>query len=201
MTSFWDSIHSLDQAYTLFMNGLGGSTFNSFMIFMSDVKVWFPLYALIIAMLIWKLGWKKGLISVVCLALCLLACDQTSNLLKYSVGRLRPCYSETMVSGGLSILEKRGGLFGFFSAHSANAFGLALCSTICLRNASGFNHKIWGWGIFIWAALVAISRVFVGKHYIGDIVVGMGFGLLWGYAIATIAVKLIFPVISTRRKA
>ena len=37
------------------------------------------------------------------------------------------------------------------------------------------------------ATLVAVSRVFVGKHYLGDIIVGAIVGVLAGLAFANLA--------------
>ena len=34
--------------------------------------------------------------------------------------------------------------------------------------------------MFTWAALVAISRIFVGKHYTGDVIVGTIVGIAAG---------------------
>jgi undecaprenyl-diphosphatase len=47
--------------------------------------------------------------------------------------------------------------------------------------------KIYAIWMFIWAPLVAISRVFVGKHYLGDVLVGALVGGLAGYAFARLA--------------
>jgi undecaprenyl-diphosphatase len=44
--------------------------------------------------------------------------------------------------------------------------------------------------MFTWAALVAISRIFVGKHYLGDVIVGTLVGLIIGYTLGVIASKL-----------
>ena len=184
MTHFWNILHSWDQTLTLFINSFHSPVSDHFMIFFSDKLVWFPLYAVTAFFLIRRLGWKKGLISVACAALCLLACDQTSNLLKYSVARLRPCYSDNMVLHGLHVLETRGSLFGFFSAHAANAFGFAACTTTCFRYDNSHSYKGYIKCIYIWAALVSISRMFVGKHYFGDILVGAIVGCLWGYFLA-----------------
>lgn len=111
---FWDLLHRWDQILTLFLNQIHNPATDQFMVFMSDRAAWFPMYAFVAFCLVWRLGWKKGLISIVCVALTLLACDQTANLLKYSVARLRPCYSSYMLFGGLHVLETRGSLFGFF---------------------------------------------------------------------------------------
>ena len=138
---FWDILHRWDQILTLFMNSFHIPATDQFMMFMSNRDVWFPLYAIIAFFLFKRLGWKKGGISILCMVLTLVLCDQTSNLLKYSVARLRPCYSSQMLFGGLHVLENRGSFFGFFSAHAANAFGLAMCSTVLFRYDKNHTYK------------------------------------------------------------
>lgn len=184
---FWDILHRWDQMLTLFINSFHIPATDQFMMFMSDRAVWFPLYALIAFFLIKRLGWEKGLISVLCLALTLLVCDQTSNLLKNSVARLRPCYSTQMIFGGLHVLEYRGNFFGFFSAHAANAFGLAVCSSVLFRYDSKHTYKAFIVLIFTWAALLSLSRIFVGKHYLGDVIAGAMIGSGYGALIAMAA--------------
>ena len=184
MIHFWDILHGWDQSLTLFVNSFHAPITDHFMVFFSDRAVWFPLYAVVAFFLVKRLGWKKGLVALVCVALCLLACDQTSNLLKYSVARLRPCYSDRMVLHGLHVLETRGSLFGFFSAHAANAFGFAAGTTTCFRYDTTHTYKGYIKCVYIWAALVSASRMFVGKHYFGDILVGAIVGSLWGWLLA-----------------
>ena len=184
MTHFWDIVNSWDQALTLFINSFHSPAVDQFMMFFSDRYVWVPLYAITAFFLVRRLGWKKGILAILVIALCLLACDQTSNLFKYSVARLRPCYSDRMLSGGLHVLEHRGSLYGFFSAHAANAFGFAACTFLCFKSDKVHPYKAYAWFIFIWAALVSISRMFVGKHYFGDILTGALIGILWGTVLA-----------------
>ena len=121
------------------------------------------------------------------MALTLLVCDQTSNLLKNSVARLRPCYSGPMLLGGLHVLEYRGNFFGFFSAHAANAFGFAVCSSILFRYDTKHTYKAFIIWIFTWATMLSLSRIFVGKHYMGDIIVGAMIGSGYGAMIAMTA--------------
>ena len=40
---------------------------------------------------------------------------------------------------------------------------------------------------WIWASLVAISRVYVGKHFLGDVLVGVLVGLAIGYLMGYLA--------------
>lgn len=188
---FWDILHRWDQILTLFINNLHIPATDQFMVFMSDRSVWFPLYALIAFFLVKRLGWKKGIISILCMGLTVLVCDQTANLLKYSVARLRPCYSSPMLLGGLHILENRGSLFGFFSAHAANAFGFAMCSCVLFKYDTTHTYNAYTKWMFIWATLLSLSRIFVGKHYLGDILVGAVIGCGYGAMIA-LAARYIF---------
>ena len=101
-----------------------------------------------------------------------------------------------MIAQGLHVLEHGGG-YSFFSAHSANSFGLAFSTFIgmkyCLTAVSSSMPKwlkAYGWWMFFWAFMVAISRIFVGKHYLGDVIVGILVGSLAGYAFARLAAHL-----------
>ena len=182
-----DALHTLDQHITLAINQFHSEWWDAFWQFMSDVQVWFPLYVIVIIMLFVHLGWKKALVVTLSFALTIFITDQIANLIKDSVTRLRPCYDYNMLSGGLHILEKRSGYFGFFSGHSANAFGFAAVSLMGLRN--DHRQRFIGYGIMIytWAILIALSRVFVGKHYFGDILVGALVGSAIGVIFALAA--------------
>ena len=153
--------------------------------------MWIPLYAAILALIIWKLGWKKGGILVICTILTIVFCDQFANLIKHSVARIRPLHDEFMVSNGLNILELGGG-YSFFSAHAANSFGLAAVTWFGLKKSLADTPdarliKWYGWFMFTWAALVGISRIFVGKHYLGDVLVGTMVGIAFGMAMGWIS--------------
>lgn len=192
---FWQEVHHLDQQLTLIINSWYSAFTDPIWAFFSNKVVWIPMYVAIVALLIWKLGWKKGLMVVAAAALTFAFCDQFSNLIKHAVGRIRPLHDEFMKANGLHVLE-RGGGYSFFSAHAANAFGLA-CSTFTgLRKLLAQKPKwltAYGSWIFFWAAMVSISRIFVGKHYLGDVIVGSivgaAGGLTFGYLAYRIARK------------
>lgn len=175
-----DEITRIDESLTLAINGLHTPATDMIWKVFSEVQIWFPLYALIAFILLRKFGWKRGAIFILSLVLGLVLCDQTANLFKYSVARLRPCYNWEMMTGGLQVLEGRGGYYGFFSAHAANVFSLASASVIAMRTDKSNSHHVYSSLIFIWAFCVAISRVFVGKHFLGDVLVGILVGLFIG---------------------
>lgn len=193
----WNELHKFDQGVSLEINSWDSPVTDVIWQFFSSVPVWIPMYILIAAMLIWKLGWKKGLIVLAAAGLTFGFCDQCSNIIKDAVGRVRPINDVFMLENGLNILEKRSTSFSFFSAHAANAFGLATCTYIALtrllpeveKERYSWNSIYAAW-IFTWAALVAISRVFVGKHYLGDVLAGAIIGALAGYVFSTIASKI-----------
>jgi undecaprenyl-diphosphatase len=193
----WKEIHQFDQGVSLEINSWDSPFTDAIWQFFSNVPVWIPMYLLIAGLLIWKLGWKKGLVILAAAGLTFGFCDQLSNLIKDAVGRVRPLNDTFMLSHGLNVLEKGSSSFSFFSAHAANAFGLATCTYIGLsRLLAGYSEakpkwlKAYGIWMFIWAALVAVSRVFVGKHYLGDVMVGAAVGTLVGYLMAVAASKI-----------
>lgn len=203
LLSFFDRVVELDRAWTLALNGLHCPAGDAFWLFMSGRNVWFILYAAVAALMIWKLGWKKGLIYVVAAILSIVCTDQLCNLVKDSVCRLRPCCDQDMLASGIRVLEKPGRhIYGFFSAHAANSFGFATASFLALRQIRRGNAisaspaPVWvawyGAGIYSWAFLVALSRVFCAKHFLGDILVGAIVGSLvaWGiFSLARLCVR------------
>ncbi len=178
----WQELHELDQQITLYLNSLHSGVTDPIMIFFSNIPVWIPMYILVAVFLFIRLGWKKALIAVISITLTFVFCDQLANLFKNGIGRLRPCHDEFMVGEGLRILEGKGGMFGFFSGHASNAFGFATSSSMAFRNDSRLRYRGYSAWIFFWAVMVSLSRIFVGKHYVGDVMVGIIAGTLIGLA-------------------
>lgn len=187
---FWQEVHKTDQLLSLKINSWDSSVTDPIWQFFSSIPVWIPMYVLIVGCLIWRLGWKKGLIFVLAATATFGFCDQFSNFIKDLVGRPRPLNDPFMVEHGLNILDGTTKSFSFFSAHAANSFGLATCTYTGFRQDTRLRYRGYAWWMFFWASMVSISRVFVGKHYLGDVIVGIIVGAAAGYIFATIA-KLI----------
>lgn len=185
------SIVELDQSVTLWLNNLGTEALDPFWTFLSNARVWYPMYGLIMGFIIYRLGWKKGLIVVASLFLAVIATDQLSGLVKASFQRLRPCFDPWMLEHGVRHPIKPGHLYGFFSSHASNTFGFAIASFIGLKNDKGHRYCFYAWFIMLWATLVSLSRVMLAAHFVGDILVGAIFGLFIGYIIALIAGSII----------
>lgn len=183
----WKAIHEFDQRLTLEINSWDSAITDPVWQFFSDIPVWIPMYVLIVAGLFWRLGWKKGLIMTLAAAATFGFCDQFSNLIKDLVCRVRPLNDAYMLENGLNVLEGASRSFSFFSAHSANAFGLATSTLIGFRLDKRLKYKGYAAWMYFWAAMVALSRVFVGKHYLGDIIAGAFIGAAAGFIFASIA--------------
>lgn len=183
----WQEIHHLDQRLTLEINSWDSAITDPIWQFFSDIPVWIPMYVLIVAGLIWRLGWKKGLIMTLAAAATFGFCDQFSNFIKDLVCRVRPLNDGYMLENGLNVLEHASRSFSFFSAHSANSFGLATCTVIGFRLDKRLRYNGYAIWMYFWATMVAFSRIFVGKHYLGDILAGALIGAAAGLFFATIA--------------
>lgn len=44
--------------------------------------------------------------------------------------------------------------------------------------------------LFIWALLVSVSRVFLGKHFVGDVLTGALIGMTYGFIASRMAIFL-----------
>lgn len=190
MEHLWQVLDKADRLATLEINSWNSAFTDPIWAFFSDIPVWIPLYVVIVAFLIQRLGWKKGLVVVAAAVLTFAFCDQSSNFIKNLTERLRPCNDMWMIQHGLHILES-GGRYGFFSAHAANAFGLATCTYIGFRADARLKYRGYAWGMFIWAFLVSASRIFVAKHYLGDVVAGICVGIFAGWVFGRLARKVI----------
>ena len=188
--TLWDRLENADRVATMSINSLHCSFTDAMWRVFSDKEIWYPLYLAVLIFLFIRLGWKKALIVTVSCILTIVACDQFANFTKEFFGRLRPCWDSFTAGRGLHLLEGRGNLHGFYSAHAANAIGFAVCSTIGFNNARKINmprHEVYKYCILAWALLVGISRIFVGKHFLGDVLTGFVVGSLFAWGIASLA--------------
>ncbi|MFV0390373.1 MAG: phosphatase PAP2 family protein [Paludibacteraceae bacterium] len=165
----------IDKQWLLALNNDYPTFWDGLMMGFTEKLTWIPLYLSIIFILFKK--WKnQAWWIIIGLVLCVTIADQVaSGLLKETVQRLRPS-RDPQLEGMVEIVNGyRAGKYGFASSHAANSFGLAMLSTLIFRNR---NYAI---AIFLWAAINAYSRIYLGVHYPGDILTGMliGVGAAW----------------------
>ena len=174
-----------DKQAMIFLNNLGSSTFDPFWILVSEKWFWIPLYVIFLYFLYKNFNKKSLFYILLFVALGITASDQIANIFKFGFERLRPCHDPSLE--GLLREVKCGGKFGFYSAHSSNSFFVATYLTILL----GKKIKQLPYFLFVWAAIVAYSRVYLGMHFTGDIIVGAIMGILLALFFGTLAKKVI----------
>lgn len=170
---------NLDENIFLFFNQIHAPFWDAAMYMFSGRFIWVPMYVAIF------IGFLKGfpprvaMIWVVAVALTIVLCDQTcATYIRPYFERLRPSNLENPLSEFVHVVrEYRGGRYGFPSCHAANSFGLA---TILALVWPGTRLR---YGIFIWAFINSYSRIYLGVHYPGDLLVGGIIGVIFGFIV------------------
>ena len=164
---------ALDKDFFLLLNGLHQDWLDPVMFAISGKLEWIPLYVFIILSLIYKYK-KAGLFALAGLIIAVILSDQiTSGFMKPFFGRLRPTHDPELKDLVYIINGYRGGLYSFASSHASNSFTLATFLWLLLR-----RKEAWVGYLFIWAAIVSYSRVYLGVHFPGDIIAGALAGIL-----------------------
>jgi undecaprenyl-diphosphatase len=79
-----------------------------------------------------------------------------------------------------------GGYYGYFSGHSSNSFAMATFFVVLFVR----HFKLFRW-LFVVAAFVAYSRIYIGVHYPLDVISGTFFGVLSGWLFAKLYFRFI----------
>ncbi|MEQ8714292.1 MAG: phosphatase PAP2 family protein [Cyclobacteriaceae bacterium] len=173
-------LSQIDHELFVLLNSLHHPILDRVMVFFSAKLVWAPLYLFLIYWL-FRTFKKKGIIYLVAALLAVAATDQlTSSLMKPGFERLRPCHDPSLTDS-IRIVDGCGGKYGFASGHAANTFMLAIFFVTLFR---GNRHFFW---LVLWAGIVAYSRIYLGVHFPGDVLVGAMLGSLIGLGFAKTA--------------
>ena len=175
-----ESILDYEEGLFLFLNSLQSPMGNQFMWLFSSKIAWVPVAVFFIVVLCYK-NWhrkKELLLLFVAIALVITLCDQfASTICKPFFARLRPTHHPDFMENVKTVFDYSGGRYGFISSHAANAFGFAaLTSQI-------FKYKFYLVAIYTWAVINSYSRIYLGVHFISDIVAGILAGLFFGWIV------------------
>ena len=169
-------LDQIDRSILYFINDtLSNQIFDLFFTTITNEHLWaIPVLIGLLALIV--RGGKRGKIAAVLGLIAASVTDVTVvEIIKPAIGRLRPSHA---LEETINLLVPKGGRYGFVSAHAANIFA----GTTVLS----YFYKQWKKPLLFLAFSVALSRIYVGVHYPGDVL----FGGLFGYGMAWVIITL-----------
>ncbi len=181
-----DALLLWDQELFLWLNSLGSEPFDAFWMTVTNKRYTIGFYAILTAVMSKRLGWKNTLWMLLTIALLITFTDQITNLFKDGFKRLRPCHEVGLTDIMRQVKPGCGGKYGYFSGHASNSFAMATFFVVLFA-----RHLKWLRWLFLVAALVAYSRIYIGVHYPLDVISGTCFGILGGWLFAKLYLRFI----------
>ena len=127
---------------------------------------------------------KEGTLLWVFLVLVILVGEAGGRVIKVIASQPRPCYEmpgEVRQPDQPDGIPCGDGREGMPSNHALDYFAGATLVAVTLRS------RRWTLCCYTAAVLAALSRIYLGKHYPSQVLVGACIGVLWGFAAAAIA--------------
>lgn len=174
-----EKLLEIDRDVFVWLNALGSEQFDDFWLFITKQFNWIPVFAIIMYLTFKRLGWRHAVLVIVIIALLITITDQTTNLFKNGFQRLRPV-NNPEINEFIRAVQKRNS-FSFISGHASNSMA---CAYFLFRVLKPYL-KYMGF-IFLWPLIFAYSRIYLGLHYPGDILMGY----VWGILTATLMLML-----------
>lgn len=169
-----DKLIELDKEIFLFLNSKNHDLFDPIMLALSSYVMWGIVFVIFGALIFFKTRSYK-IASVAFYTSAVAISSLGTNLVKLIIQRPRPIHEESW-EGVIHNIEKYSAAYSFYSSHAATAFCIAMFVWLSVK-----SERIYGAVAFVWAFGVSYSRIYVGKHYPGDVLFGILFGFLCGY--------------------
>jgi undecaprenyl-diphosphatase len=174
------------------LNGSDSVFLDNVMWTLSGRFVWIPLFLFIIFILFYKTPLKLGLLVTFILILVFVASDQvSSSLFKPLFERFRPTHHPDFMNQVDIINGYRGGRFGFISGHATNSFGLTVFLSLL------FKYRWFTAIALFWATLNSYTRIYLGVHFISDIIAGIIVGSLLAIIFYSVLILVKKPLLKT----
>ena len=174
-----EEIIQFDKHLLLMLNGSESLFLDELVMTLTNAKTWIPLYiAFFYAVLKNSLNVRQILMVLACAGLCVLLAGTVDDMIvKPLVARWRPARDPEIGILVDVVNGYRGGNYGFFSAHAANTFSIAMFFSLL------FRRRVVTCFLVGWSFINCWTRLYLGVHYPGDIMVGLIWGGLVGYGI------------------
>ena len=172
-----DTIIQMDKQLLLAINGSDSLFVDYLAKTLTTAATWIPLYVSLFYVVVKNNDNFRRIICILaCAGLCVLFAGTVDDLLvKPLVARLRPTHDFQIGMLVDTVDGYRGSKYGFFSAHAANTFSIAVFFSLLMRSRL-VTLLLVGWSLTnCW------TRLYLGVHYPLDILCG----LLWGGSVGT----------------
>jgi len=185
MKEFVENMLPYERNLFFLLNGSDSVFWDNIMFTVSVTKVWIPLYLFVLFMLFYKTPKKEAFLILLFFVLMIVSCDQfSSGLMKPYFERLRPGHHPDFKDLVSLVNNSRGGGYSFISGHATNSFGFAVLLLLIFKNRWVTSVAL------IWAGLIAYSRIYLGMHFISDVVGGAISGTLIAMILYAVFVPL-----------
>lgn len=183
-----NDVGDVDRAATLLLNHDGGMFEDNLWWMFSSRLVWLPVAAVFLYEIFAgrrRTGWAEAAIVLSGLALTVYLADAVSaSVCKPLFARLRPSHDPSFAGLLHFVGGYRGGPYGFVSSHAANSFG------VFVYVAMLFRRRLVVLALLLFVTCVCYSRIYLGVHYLGDILGGCVLGSAFGLGVFFLVVKM-----------
>ena len=173
----WNTLIEFDKQLLLAVNGSDSLFLDGLVKTLTTAATWIPLYVSLFYLVLKNNDTvQKVMLIVGCALLCVFVAGSLDDMVvKPLVARWRPTRDPEIGLLVDVVNGYRGGNYGFFSAHASNTFSLAVFFSLLIRS------RLLSVFLVGWSLLNCWTRMYLGVHYPGDILVG----LLWGGIVGT----------------
>lgn len=185
MNDFINKLLPLEKNLFLALNEPISAFWDNAMWTYTGITTWIPMIILILYVAFRNQQLKEGLLVLGSIVLVLLLSNLFSAIFfKPFFERFRPSHHPDYKDLVNLINDFRGGDFGFISGHATNSFGIAFFFSRLFKN------RLLTTSMMLWATLNSYSRIYLGVHFISDIVGGFIVGSLIGLLVYEIYIKI-----------
>lgn len=181
-----EKILEWDRTTFIYLNNLGIEDYDFFWITITNFNTWIPLFLIFLILIFIKYTKREAIFVILTILLMIFFVTTITDLTKYSVERLRPNKSEDINT--LIRILKNPSTYSFFSGHSSSSFSITTLVVLFLK-----NRFQWCWLFYIWPVLFVSSRIFVGVHFLIDILAGALVGIFSAFFFYMLYVRVIAP--------
>ena len=184
-----EELIQFDKQLLLLVNGSEWTILDDIVWTLTNAKTWIPLYLGLFYCVVRANNTVRNVVLILAAAgLCyLLAGAVDDGIVKPLVARWRPTHDPEIGMLVDVVNGYRGGNYGFFSAHASNTFSIAIFFSLLMR------QRLMTIFLICWSLINCWTRLYLGVHFPGDILVGLCWGAIVGYSVYRLYCRITTP--------